>query len=74
MQYHPQADHFVHQGTVAALEDVVALADLERDIIVRALEINDYNQSRAARFLRIPRHVLLYRIEKYDIPMKGARG
>jgi DNA-binding NtrC family response regulator len=49
----------------------VSLVDLERAILVRALEMNDYNQSSTARFLRIPRHILLYRMEKYEIPVKG---
>ncbi len=49
----------------------VSLVDLERAILVRALEMNDGNQSSTARFLRIPRHILLYRLEKYEIPTKG---
>jgi DNA-binding NtrC family response regulator len=49
----------------------ISLVDLERAIVVRALEMNDYNQSSTARFLRIPRHILLYRMEKYEIPAKG---
>jgi len=49
----------------------VSLVDLERAVLVRALEMNDYNQSSTARFLRIPRHILLYRLEKYEIPVKG---
>jgi DNA-binding NtrC family response regulator len=49
----------------------VSLVDLERAILVRALAMNDGNQSSTARFLRIPRHVLLYRLEKYEIPTKG---
>jgi DNA-binding NtrC family response regulator len=49
----------------------VSLVDLERAILVRALEMNDYNQSSTARFLRIPRHILLYRMEKFEIPVKG---
>jgi len=49
----------------------VSLVDLERAILVRALEMNDGNQSSTARFLRIPRHILLYRLEKYEIPIKG---
>jgi DNA-binding NtrC family response regulator len=49
----------------------ISLVDLERAILVRALEMNDYNQSSTARFLRIPRHILLYRLEKYEIPAKG---
>jgi two-component system NtrC family response regulator len=51
--------------------DGVPLVDLERAILVRALEMNDYNQSSTARFLRIPRHILLYRMQKFEIPTKG---
>jgi len=51
--------------------DGISLVDLERAIVVRALEMNDYNQSSTARFLRIPRHILLYRMEKFEIPAKG---
>jgi len=49
----------------------ISLVALERAILIRALEMNDYNQSSTARFLRIPRHILLYRLEKYEIPVKG---
>jgi DNA-binding NtrC family response regulator len=49
----------------------ISLVDLERAILIRALEMNDGNQSSTARFLRIPRHILLYRLEKYEIPSKG---
>jgi len=48
-------------------EEGYSLEQLEREIVVEALERNDWNQSSAARFLRIPRHVLIYRMEKYDI-------
>ncbi len=49
----------------------ISLVDLERDVIVRALEMNRFNQTQTAKFLRIPRHVLQYRMEKYEIPSKG---
>ncbi|RME46135.1 MAG: sigma-54-dependent Fis family transcriptional regulator, partial [Deltaproteobacteria bacterium] len=45
----------------------IALDTLIRDILVAALEKNDWNQSKTARFLKIPRHILLYRMSKYDI-------
>lgn len=44
-----------------------SLEQLEREIVVEALERNDWNQTAAARFLRIPRHTLIYRMEKYNI-------
>jgi two-component system NtrC family response regulator len=48
----------------------ISLDELERQIIIASLRKNEYNQSQTARFLQIPRHVLLYRIEKYKINMK----
>jgi two-component system NtrC family response regulator len=56
---------------IALPAEGVSLVDLERAILVRALEMNDYNQSSTARFLRIPRHILLYRMQKFEIPAKG---
>lgn len=44
-----------------------SLEQLEREIVVEALERNAWNQTAAARFLRIPRHTLIYRLEKYGI-------
>ncbi len=44
-----------------------SLEQLEREIVCEALERNGWNQTSAARFLRIPRHVLIYRMEKYGI-------
>ncbi len=44
-----------------------SLEQLEREVVVEALERNQWNQTAAARFLRIPRHTLIYRMEKYGI-------
>jgi two-component system NtrC family response regulator len=44
-----------------------SLEQLEREVVVQALDRNAWNQAAAARFLRIPRHTLIYRMEKYDI-------
>ncbi len=43
------------------------LEQLEREVIITALERTGWNQTAAARFLHIPRHTLLYRLEKYGI-------
>ena len=55
------------EGVVHLPADGYSLESLEREVVVQALERNQWNQSRAASFLRIPRHVLLYRMEKYGI-------
>lgn len=44
-----------------------SLEQLEREVVVAALERSGWNQTAAARFLRIPRHTLIYRMEKYEI-------
>ena len=46
------------------------LEQLEREVVIEALEMNDWNQTAAARFLSIPRHTLIYRMEKYVITPK----
>jgi two-component system, NtrC family, response regulator len=47
-----------------------ALEELEKLAVLEALERNGWNQTRAAEFLRIPRHTLLYRMEKYALKKK----
>lgn len=43
------------------------LEQLEQEVVEEALSRNNWNQTAAARFLSIPRHVLAYRMEKYGI-------
>lgn len=52
-------------------DDGYPLEELEREVVVQALERNAWNQTAAARFLRIPRHTLIYRLEKYGITVPG---
>jgi DNA-binding NtrC family response regulator len=54
-------------------EEGYPLEELEKEAVLEALRRNDGNQTRAAAFLRIPRHVLIYRMEKYGIDGKGER-
>ena len=48
-------------------DDGLSLEKLERAVVVAALKKFDGNKSAAARYLDIPRHVLIYRLEKYQI-------
>jgi two-component system, NtrC family, response regulator len=45
----------------------MTLPEIERRAVADALVASGWNQSRAARFLGIPRHVLLYRMKKFGI-------
>jgi len=45
----------------------IGLEDIEREVILRAFEKCARNKSKTARFLKLPRHILLYRLKKYGI-------
>ncbi len=45
----------------------ISLEDLEKNLIVKALERHKGNQTRAAEYLGITRPTLIYRMEKYGI-------
>ena len=63
------------QGGVLNLPpDGYSLEALEKEAVVEALRRCGGNQTRAAAFLRIPRHTLLYRMEKYAIPRRSGDG
>jgi two-component system NtrC family response regulator len=45
----------------------VSLEEVEKELIRKALARSGGNRSEAARLLRIPRHVLIYRLEKFEM-------
>jgi DNA-binding NtrC family response regulator len=45
----------------------LSLVDLEKKVIERALRLKGGNITHAAAYLRVPRHILVYRIEKHGI-------
>ncbi|HZW36420.1 MAG: sigma-54-dependent transcriptional regulator [Deltaproteobacteria bacterium] len=49
----------------------LSLVDLERKVIERALRLKGGNVTQAAAYLRVPRHILVYRIEKFGIRRDG---
>jgi len=66
-------EHQAAAGSVLRLpEGGYSLEQLEREAVVASLERNAWNQAAAARFLRIPRHTLMYRMEKYHITLPAA--
>lgn len=57
-------------GSVLNLpEEGYSLELLEQEAVIEALTRCNGNKSKAAAFLKIPRHTLLYRLEKYNIQM-----
>lgn len=55
------------RGVLRLPPEGYSLEQLEKEIVVEALSRCLWNQTQAARFLRIPRHTLIYRMEKYNI-------
>ena len=49
-----------------------SVGEYEKEIIETVLENTKWNKSEAARILNIPRTTLLYKIELYDISIKGS--
>ena len=48
-------------------EDGISLEDLEKSLIIKALEKHKGNQTRAAEYLGITRPTLIYRMEKFGL-------
>lgn len=52
---------------VAIPEEGISLDELEKQVILNTLKRTGGNRSRAAKLLKIPRHVLLYRLKKFGV-------
>lgn len=55
------------EGKILLPEEGVSLDDLEKDLILQALEKTGNNQTKAAQLLGISRHTLMYRMDKHGI-------
>jgi DNA-binding NtrC family response regulator len=56
-----------HSPRLTHNNDNISLSDVEKDTIIRALEKTNYNQSRAAKLLKISRDTLRYRMKKHNL-------
>jgi DNA-binding NtrC family response regulator len=51
----------------------ISLGGIEKEVLLRALQKCNWNQSRAARYLALSRKTLIYRMRKYNLdPRKSA--
>ena len=67
----PASKHTELDGWPPLPSDGLSLVDLELSVIERVLRLKNWNVSQAAAYLRVPRHVLAYRMEKYGIKREG---
>ena len=66
----PEVDGVLTPGRLRLPTEPFSLPELEREIVEKALWMQGGNRSAAARYLGIPRHVLIYRLEKYGIDVQ----
>ncbi|MDR3586786.1 MAG: sigma-54 dependent transcriptional regulator [Desulfosporosinus sp.] len=62
----------IEETTTSALnlsESGFSLQELEKHLIIKALENNNNNQTKAAKYLGITRPTLLYRLQKYGVKL-----
>lgn len=55
------------EGSFRLPAEGISLEGVEKSLIEQALSLAKGNRSQAARLLHIPRHVLIYRLEKFQI-------
>ena len=48
-------------------DDGISLEEVEKELLLRALERHRWNQTQAAKYLNISRKTLIYRMEKYNL-------
>lgn len=63
MQSPAQAERF----SIALPDGGIGLEEIEKEVILQAFDKCGKNKSKTARFLKLPRHILLYRLKKYGI-------
>ena len=52
-------------------EEGISLEDVEKEILLQALEKHNWHQTNAARYLNISRKTLIYRMEKFGLIPEG---
>ncbi|MCF8057117.1 MAG: sigma-54 dependent transcriptional regulator [Desulfocapsa sp.] len=63
----PDNGKMMTNGEFQLPKEGVSLEAVEQSLIEQALRLAKGNRSQAARLLQIPRHVLIYRLEKFNI-------
>ena len=60
------------QGGIVSPNTNLTFHEAEKKLIVEALDRFGWNRSKAAEHLKIPRHILIYRMKKYGIFYKNS--
>ena len=62
----------VSQGAFKLPPEGISFEDVERDLIMQAMEQTDYNITKSAKLLGLTFRTLQYRLEKFGIKKPGA--
>lgn len=54
-------------------DEGIDLEEVEKEILLQALERNQWNQTRAARYLNLSRKTLIYRMDKFSLVPPGSQ-
>jgi two-component system NtrC family response regulator len=66
-------EHRISQIHLDIPDEGISLEEVEKELLLKALEKCAWNQSKAARFLNITRKTLKYWMEKYSLaPSEGT--
>jgi two-component system NtrC family response regulator len=66
----PDFDQPVSDDLDTAMTGHLTFHEAEEKLVRNALDKCGWNKSKAAKYLNVPRHVLLYRMKKYGIEEK----
>ncbi len=69
-----QAKSRVSSISLKLPDEGIDLEEVEKEILVQALEKHQWNQTRAARYLNISRKTLIYRMEKFSLVPAAERS
>lgn len=69
-----QAKSRVSSISLKLPDEGIDLEEVEKEILVQALEKHQWNQTRAARYLNISRKTLIYRMEKFGLVPAAERS
>jgi two-component system NtrC family response regulator len=67
-------EHRVANLRMELPDEGVSLEDVERELLLAALQKHNWNQTRAAAFLNITRSTLLYRMQKFGLEREKKPG
>jgi DNA-binding NtrC family response regulator len=70
----PEETHSTPTASAVREPEVVSVAEMERQMIVRALELTGGNQTRAAERLGMPRRTFCRKLQQFDIAGERRRG